>query len=205
MRDRRLNSTLLLLLPLCCVLSCMAATTAFAQQPFTPAVASAPMPRGETLVEALTCRLGRESLPVLMQQLRRQRPDDFQQTYRQYSTPAMDLYRLRTPFNAWGLDSDSVLISDSRVLMAVDGTMDAVAEALETALQSSESPLGGALDEVHALVVMDADQPGLEGMVLLGCEYRMPGVSLLLDPADAWRVPPKDIVTESPTIKPGAP
>lgn len=203
MRDRRLNSARAWALS--CLLSCMATATVLAQQPVGPVAGSVSIPRGETLVEALTCRLGGESLPVLMQQLRRQRPDDFQQAYRQYSTPAMDLYRLRTPLNAWGLDSDSVLISDSRVMMAVEGSMDAVAEALETALQSTESPLGGALDEAHALVVMNAGQPGLEGMVLLGCEYRMPGLSLLQDPADAWPIPQPDIVTESPAMRPVAP
>ena len=51
---------------------------------------------------------------------------------------------------------------------------------LEHALeQSSESPLSGALDDQHALVIFNAESPGLEGMVLLGCEYRIPDISLL--------------------------
>ena len=157
------------------------------------------MQRGEILVDALTCRLSDTALQMLVQQLRQQRPADFDQSYRQYSAPAMDLYRLHAPVSAWGHDSESVLISDSQVMMAVEGSMDSVSTRLESALQSSESPMGGALDEAHALVVMDAEQPGLEGMVLLGCEYRVPGLSLLRDPADAWRLPG---AVEAPIEKP---
>jgi hypothetical protein len=75
-------------------------------------------------------------------------------------------------------------------MMAVQGSLDAVTAQLEHALeQSSESPLSGALDDQHALVIFNADAPGLEGMVLLGCEYRIPDISLLENPDDAWRKP----------------
>ncbi len=68
-----------------------------------------------------------------------------------------------------------------------------------SALQSSAWPLGGVLDEAHVLVVMEAGQPGLEGMVLLGCEYRIEGLSLLEGPAAAWRVRGTDMPVESNT------
>ncbi len=102
--------------------------------------------------------------------------------------------------DAWGHVSDSVLVSDNRVMIALEGAMDAVSATLESALQSSAWPLGGVLDEAHALVVMDAGQPGLEGMVLLGCEYRIEGLSPLANPAGTWRVRGTDAPAEP---KPG--
>jgi len=189
-----------LLLALGCVsLSFIVLMPASAQLLVAPVADSAPLPRNDILMDALTCRLGHAELPMFVQQLRLQRPDDFGQTYRQYSAPPMDLYRLRVPVTAWGQDSDSVLISDTRIMMAVEGSMDAVSAVLESALQSTESPLGGALDDAHALVVMDAEQPGLEGMVLLGCEYRAPGVSLLQEAENGLPTP-----VESPTARPSA-
>jgi len=155
--------------------------------------------RSHALLDALTCRLGDTALPALMPQLRQQRPGDFNQSYRQYSTPSMDLYRLRNPAGAWGHVSDSVLVSDNRVMIAVEGAMDAVSATLESALQSSAWPLGGVLDEAHALVVMDAGQPGLEGLVLPGCACRIEGLSLLANPAGTWRVRGTDARVESNT------
>lgn len=153
----------------------------------------------------MTCRLGDHLLPTLMQQLRQQRPEDFRQSYRQYSEPSMDLYRLHVPVSAWGRESDSLLVSDNRVMIAVDGSIDAATQALEGAMQSGESSLGGALDEAHALVVMEAVQPGLEDMVLLGCEYRIDGLSLLQDPAEAWRLPLYEFPNKSRAADPFVP
>lgn len=142
----------------------------------------------DALVDALTCRVPYERYPNLMQQLRRERAADFTQTYRQYSDPAMDLYQLQARVHAWGNESDAIVIASNRVMMAVAGPLEEVTQRLEHALeQSSQSPLSGALDDQHALVIFEARRPGLEGMVLLGCEYRIPDISLLDDPADAWR------------------
>lgn len=187
MHDRKSNSALLR--ASCCVVLASVATLPATAQTAIPAVSGPPVQQlGDTLLDALTCRLADTALPALMPQLRQQRPDDFNQSYRQYSTPMMDLYRLRNPVGAWGHVSDSVLVSENRVMIAVEGAMEAVSAKLESTLQSSAWPLGGALDEAHALVVMHAGQPGLEGMVLLGCEYRIEGLSLLEGPAAASRV-----------------
>ena len=169
---------------------CAVAATVFAQTPTTPATttAAANATRGDALADALTCRIGYERFPRLMEQLRRERPDDFRQTYRQYSAPAMDLYRLESPVRAWGQDSDTILIASNRVMMAVAGSLEEVTARVDQALeQSRETPLSSALDDLHALVIFDAAQPGLEGRVLLGCEYRIADVSLLDEPEDAWR------------------
>jgi hypothetical protein len=167
------------------------AATVLAQTPAPPLPAAANAARGsqgDALADALTCRIGYERYPRLMELLRRERPDDFRQTYRQYSAPAMDLYQLESPVRAWGQDSDTVLIASSRVMMAVEGSLEEVTARVDQALeQSRETPLSGALNDLHALVIFDAAQPGLEGMVLLGCEYRIPDVSLLDEPEDAWR------------------
>ena len=145
----------------------------------------------DLLVDALTCRVPDARYAALMQQLRRERPEDFAQAYRQYSSPPMDLYRLQNPISAWGNTADTVLISANRVTMAVVGGLDEVTSKLESALEkSSDSPLSAALDDQHALVIFEASQPGLEGSVLVGCEYRMEGVSLLDDPDEAWRRQP---------------
>jgi hypothetical protein len=145
----------------------------------------------DALADALTCRISYERYPGLMQEIRDEREDDFRQAYRQYSQPMLDVYRLEEPITAWGNHSDVIVIASNRVMMAVPGALDEVTALLEHALeQSSESPLSGALDDQHALVIFNAESPGLEGMVLLGCEYRIPDISLLEDPADAWRTRP---------------
>lgn len=160
--------------------------------PAIPAVPPAASAAGaDALVDALTCRIGNDRYRGLMEEIRNERQEDFRQTYRQYSTPMMDVYRVDDPVQAWGNESDTIVIGPSRVMIAVKGSLDAVTAQLEHSLeQSSQSPLSGALDDTHALVIFEAEQPGLEGMVLLGCEYRIPDVSLLDDPADAWRKQP---------------
>lgn len=165
-----------------------------ASTPTTPAPATAGSAQGaDALADALACRISNERLPGLMEEFREERAHAFAQTYRQYSAPMMDLYQLDEPVQAWGNTSDAIVIADQRVMMAVSGSLDDVTSQLEHALEnSSASPLSGALDDQHALVIFKADQRGLEGMVLLGCEYRIPGLSLLDDPRDAWRKPPAE-------------
>jgi hypothetical protein len=159
--------------------------------PASPIVADASTVGADALVDALTCRIGADRYRGLMEEIRNERQQDFRQTYRQYSAPMMDVYRLQDPVQAWGNVSDAIVIGPNRVMVAVQGSLDAVTAQLEHSLeQSSQSPLSGALDDKHALVIFAAEQPGLEGMVLLGCEYRIPGTSLLDDPADAWRKKP---------------
>lgn len=144
---------------------------------------------GDPLFDALTCRSGPE-ITRLLSRLRRDRPDDFVQTERQYSDPPMDLYRLEIPVQAWGQQSDSVVITANRVLMVVEGSADAVARDLEASLSGSEAtPLSGPLDDQHALVLYTEERPGLQQRVLIGCEYRLPDLSLLDNPDDAWRTP----------------
>lgn len=163
-----------------------------------PVAATAPAPvaagtgtdnvGADALADALACRIGAARYPGLMQEIRGERQQDFRQVYRQYSEPMMDLYQLQEPVSAWGNQSEVVVIASNRVMLAVEGSLDEVTARLEAALeQSSRSPLSGGLDDQHALLIFEAGQPGLEGMVLLGCEYRIAGTSLLEDPADAWR------------------
>ena len=195
MPDRSSNKTLL------GATLCLWAGACFAQTPATrsavppvtpiaqpPSVASA---GADALADALTCRISYERYPGLMQEIRDEREEDFRQPYRQHGQPMLDVYRLQEPVSAWGNASDVIVIAPNRVMMAVQGSLDAVTAQLERALeQSSESPLSGALDDQHALVIFNAEAPGLEGMVLLGCEYRIPDISLLENPDDAWRKPP---------------
>lgn len=155
--------------------------------PPSPAVTATP---SDTLLDALTCRTASGDLITLLQRLRRERPTEFTQTERQYSAPMMDLYRLAEPVLAWGHHSDAVVITDNRVLLLVDDSIEQAAAQLERALEDSrDAPLSGALDDFHALVVYPGEHAGLRQRTLIGCEYRMPGVSLLADPADAWRIP----------------
>ncbi|RYZ73644.1 MAG: hypothetical protein EOP91_04635 [Lysobacteraceae bacterium] len=180
---------------LAAALAAVAAVCA-AQSVPPPVAATAPAPvaagtdnvGADALADALACRIGAARYPGLMQEIRGERQQDFRQVYRQYSEPMMDLYQLQEPVSAWGNRSEVVVIASNRVMLAVEGSLDEVTARLETALeQSSQSPLSGGLDDQHALLIFEAGQPGLEGMVLLGCEYRIPGASLLEDPADAWR------------------
>ncbi|WP_141452607.1 hypothetical protein [Pseudoxanthomonas sp. z9] len=166
--------------------------------PAAPASANAPVPvpaqdsvegTGDPLFDALTCRSGPD-IGRLLPRLRRERPDDFVQAERQYSDPPMDLYRLETPVQAWGHESDAVVITANRVLMVVGGSADDVARVLEASLADSQAPLSGALDDLHALVLYTEDRPGLRQRVLIGCEYRFPDLALLDDPDDAWRKTP---------------
>ena len=142
----------------------------------------------DALADALACRIGYARYPGLMREIRAERQEDFRQAYRQYSDPMLDVYALREPVQAWGIESDTIVIAPNRVMMAIKGTLPAVTAHLEQRLEeSSESPLSGALDDQHALVIFEAAKPGLEGMVLLGCEYRISDSSMLEDPEDAWR------------------
>ncbi|CAN7363220.1 hypothetical protein LJR168_002154 [Pseudoxanthomonas sp. LjRoot168] len=166
-----------------------ARSPASAQAAVAPAPVPAPGPT-DTLLDALTCRTAIADLPALLQRLRRERPTEFVQTERQYSAPMMDLYRLEAPVQAWGHRSDAVVITDSRVLLLVDSPIEQATAQLERALEDSkDAPLSAALDDGHALVVYPGEQPGLQGRTLVGCEYRMPSLSLLADPDDAWRIP----------------
>lgn len=140
----------------------------------------APALARDSLLEALSCRTDLTDMPGLLGRLREERPADFIQAQRQYATPMMDSYRLRDAVSAWGSRSDTVVITDDRVLLAIAGDMPAVTAELEKHLQASaDAPLAAALDEQHALVVYQSDQPGLQDLVLVGCEYRLPGLSLL--------------------------
>lgn len=163
-----------------------AAASAVAEPPSAAAVDTAVEPP-DTLVDALTCRTPNAALPGLLTRLRRERPADFRQTERQYATPRMDLYRLARPVRAWGHESDAVVLTDQRVLLAVDNPLEQAVGLLEQELeQTRAAPLSGALDDMHALVIYPGDHPGLENRVLLGCEYRTPGLLLLDEPADDW-------------------
>lgn len=144
----------------------------------------------DTLLDALTCRTAIADLPRLLPRLRLERPTEFVQTERQFNAPMMDLYRLEEPVQAWGHQSDAVVITDNRVLLLVNTPIEQATAQLERALEESkDAPLSAALDDAHALVVYPGEKPGLQGRTLVGCEYRMPSLSLLADPADAWRTP----------------
>jgi hypothetical protein len=192
MRNRSWSKALLAASLATCAASVLAQAmggTAPAPTAVVPATAGSTQ-GADALADALACRIGSERLPGLMEELREERAHAFAQTYRQYSAPIMDLYQLDEPVQAWGNASDAIVIAEQRVMMAVPGSLDDVTSQLEHALEnSSASPLSGALDDQHALVIFKAEQPGLEGMILLGCEYRIPGFSLLDDPRDAWRKP----------------
>lgn len=158
-------------------------------------------PVGDILGDALTCRTATAALPGLLSRLRNERPDEFLQTDRQYSQPMMDLYRLQMPVQAWGNASDTVAIAQNRVMLAVRGDMDEVSKRVDLELEASRnSPLPVVLDDAHALVVYPAELPGLEGFTLLGCEYRIEGLALLDNPADAWRKAPAPV--GAPSVPP---
>lgn len=182
----------------------LAPALAFAQQASreetAPEIAS---PAGDTLGDALSCRSATAALPTLLTRLRHERPDEFMQTDRQYSQPIMDLYRLQMPIQAWGNEGDTIAITQNRVMLAVHVGMEEVSERIDRELEASrDSPLPTVLDDAHALVVYAADQPGLEGFTLLGCEYRIDELMLLDNPADAWRRAPAPAGTPSTSPPP---
>ncbi len=158
---------------------------------------------GDILGDALTCRTASAALPGLLSRLRNERPAEFMQTDRQYSQPIMDLYRLQTPIQAWGNEGDTIAITQDRVMLAVPGSMEEVSKRVDRELEASRnSPLPVVLDDTHVLVVYPAEQPGLEGFTLLGCEYRIDGLALLDNPADAWRKAPAPAGTPSTPSRP---
>ena len=189
---RRSNNALPLALAAWLASAALPLSAQSATPPTTAAPPPSPVTEGptDTLLDALTCRTSAADLPGLLPRLRRERPDEFVQTERQYSAPMMDLYRLEDPVQAWGHESDAVVITDNRVLLLVDSPIEQASAQLERALEeSADAPLSGALDDAHALVVYAGEHPGLLGRTLVGCEYRMPALSLLADPDDAWRTP----------------
>ena len=190
MRNHSSSKATLFALAALCSGAVFAQTAERGQPANLPADAVAPAGM-DSLSDALACRIDEARFPQLMLALRRERPGEFAQTYRQYSAPDLDVYQLDTPVQAWGNASTAVVVAENRVMLAVTGSLEEVTQRFEQALQqSSQTPLSVALDDQHALVIFAATQPGLEGTVLLGCEYRMSGVSLLENPDDAWRKMP---------------
>ncbi|MFT4255683.1 MAG: hypothetical protein QM599_01760 [Pseudoxanthomonas sp.] len=161
--------------------------TAKAQQPPAENITAPAMLPGDTdlLAAALACRLDDTQLPNLLPRLRRERPQDFTQAERQYSNPDMDLYRLADPASAWGQHGDAVVIAANRVMLALPGEDADIAARVDAWL--GQALLPDALDAHHALLVYRLQQPGLQGMTLVGCEYQVEGLSLLDNPADDWR------------------
>lgn len=154
----------------------------------TPALPAVAAPSGDTLLDALTCRTPMADIAALLPRLRRERPDEFVQTERQYASPLMDLYRLAEPVRAWGHESDAIVLTANRVLLAVAGPLEQAAAQLEHELERTRDvPLAGALDDQHALVIYAGEVPGLQDRTLIGCEYRLPDLSMLDDPQDDWR------------------
>ena len=172
----------------------LAASATLQAQVVVPAPPASPSPAQaqatDTLVDALTCRTSAGDIAGLLTRLRRERPAEFVQTERQYAAPNMDLYRLDEPVPAWGNEGDAIVVTDNRVLLLVDAPIDTASARLEQSLTDSrDTPLSGALDDLHALVVYAGEHPGMQERTLIGCEYRMPGLSLLANPDDAWRTP----------------
>jgi hypothetical protein len=140
------------------------------------------------LANALDCRVAEAQLPGLLTSLRELQPGDFTQVGRQYSDPDMDLYQLAKPVHAWGNEGDAIVITANRVMLAVRATVDEAGQRVDDYLeQSDNSPVTGLLDAQHGLVVYSPPLPGLQDMALVGCEYHIDDLSLLDDPADAWR------------------
>lgn len=190
MRSRSWNRAILFTLAALCSAAAFAQADTRGQSASAPTVTTA-APGIDSLSDALACRIDETRLPQLMRALRNERPGEFAQAYRQYSAPDLDLYQLEEPVQAWGNASTAVVIATNRVMLAVTGSLEGVTQRFEQALQqSSQTPLSVALDDQHALVIFSATQPGLEGTILLGCEYRMPSISLLENPEDAWRKNP---------------
>lgn len=173
-------------------LALLAASATLQAQVVAPASPAPPSPvqATDTLVDALTCRTSSADIAGLLGRLRRERPAEFVQTERQYGSPKMDLYRLDAPVQAWGNEGDAIVVTDNRVLLLVDAPIDTASARLEQSLADSrDAPLSGALDDLHALVVYAGQHPGMQQRTLIGCEYRMPTLSLLAHPDDAWRTP----------------
>ncbi len=186
MRRSNRNATLALASALLAVSATLEAQVIAPPSPAPPS----PVQATDTLVDALTCRTSAGDIAGLLSRLRRERPAEFVQTERQYGTPKMDLYRLDGPVDAWGNEGDAIVVTDNRVLLLVDAPIDTASARLEQSLEDSrDTPLSGALDDLHALVVYAGEQPGMQERTLIGCEYRMPGLSLLANPDDAWRTP----------------
>ncbi|MFT3756094.1 MAG: hypothetical protein QM769_09125 [Pseudoxanthomonas sp.] len=188
-RAARLNLAVALLWPLLALAGTAPAQQALNTDNTPAATAPAMLPGGADLLSAaLACRLDDMQLPDLLPRLRRERPQDFTQAERQYANPDMDLYRLADPANAWGQRSDAVIIAANRVLLAIPGDTAEITARVDAYF--GESLLPDALDAHHALLVYQVQQPGLQDMTLIGCEYQVEGLSLLDDPADDWRKRP---------------
>ena len=186
MRRSNSKASVALAATLLAVCASLRAQTATPVSPVPPP----PSQATDTLLDALTCRTSPADISGLLSRLRRERPNEFVQTERQYGTPKMDLYRLDESVDAWGNEGDAIVITDNRVLLLVDAPIDTASTRLEQSLADSrDAPLSGALDDVHALVVYAGEQPGMQERTLIGCEYRAPGLSLLANPDDAWRTP----------------
>ncbi|MGS0894812.1 hypothetical protein ACVBGC_20090 [Burkholderia stagnalis] len=132
------------------------------------------------LARALTCRLSRDEVAALPASLRAKQPG-FAKPAAQLALPAMNVYALGAPVDAFGYTSSTVVILPGRVLVAVDGQTLPAVVAKQNLTPEPYSPASRESGPDMFVVAYQVSAKPLAGKVLIGCEYRMREASWPLD------------------------
>lgn len=126
---------------------------------------------GATLLEnALSCKLKDVEVESLMRNLAASQPA-FAKPAKQVMAPSADIYRMAQPVTALGYSSTEVVVTPGRILLAVPGTP--LKQAIGK-LNLTEEPYSPAKREIRptvSVVAFQMSSDGLEGKLLVGCEY----------------------------------
>ena len=129
---------------------------------------------GETLLaRAVSCRIDAGAVATLMDKLAAE-DAGMKSPAQAFAAPSGNLYRLKAPIAALGYAADAIYVSPGRIAMVVSGqTPDAVAAKLQLT-PDAYGPAERAIDDAHKIVAYQLHQGGLDGKVLVGCEYGDP-------------------------------
>jgi hypothetical protein len=129
---------------------------------------------GETLLaRALSCKIDDGAVATLMDRLAAE-DAGMKSPAQAFAAPSGNLYRLKTPVSALGYAADAIYVSPGRIAMVVSGQ---TPESVGGKLQLTPDAYGPAerpVDDAHKLIAYQLHQGGLDGKVLVGCEYGDP-------------------------------
>ena len=136
--------------------------------------APAPAFAGESLLaRAVSCKIADSAVATLMDKLAAE-DAGLKSPAQAFAAPSGNLYRLKAPVSALGYSAEAIYVSPGRIAMVVSGQ---VPDSVAAKLQLTPDPYAPAerpIDDAHKIIAYQLHQGGLDGKVLVGCEYGDP-------------------------------
>lgn len=143
------------------------------------AAPSAALARESLLARALSCRLDDSAVATLMGGLAAEDPG-MKSAAQAFAAPSGNLYRLARPVSALGASADAIYVAPGRIAMVVPGETLATVTARLQLEPTSYGPAERPVDDGRTLIAYQLHQDGLNGKVLVGCEYGNPAAAAWL-------------------------